>query len=319
MGCNWGILGPGFVATRAVLPALQRSRNGQVKAIASRSLTRAQELAARYEVERAYGDYQALLDDPEIEAVYIALPNHLHATWTIRAALAGKHVLCEKPLACSASEGRAMFETCQKARVQLMEAAMYRFHPRMLRLKQLVDAGAPGRVRFLRSAFSFTLSETQGYRNDPAAGGGALLDVGCYCANALCWLNGTQPLAIQAFTTYREQQGIDLDVSALLRFADGALGQMQCSFAAAEHQSIELIGSKGALLAPLAFTAWRNDATVLYVQQGSRQCEEHFVPADPYQLMVEHFVDTLRGESAFLYTPQEAIQILEVLDTIRAL
>ena len=317
MVCHWGILGAGFVATRAVIPALQRSRNGYVYALASRELVRAQKLAAQYDIERAYGDYQALLDDPEIDAVYVALPNHLHCAWSVRAALAGKHVLCEKPLACSADEGREMLAASQKAQVRLMEAAMYRFHPRMLRLKEIVDAGALGRPRFLHSAFSFPLRDSQNYRNVPEFGGGALLDVGCYCINALCWLSGASPVALQAFTVYREQQGIDLDTSALLHFAEGALGHMQCSFAAAEHQSIELIGSEGTLTAPLAFTAWRDDTTLLRFQQDGRTSEEHFAPADPYQLMVEHFADMLHDEAAPRYSPEEAIQTLEILDAIR--
>jgi predicted dehydrogenase len=319
MICNWGILGPGSITTGALIPAIQRSRNGRVRAIASRDLVRAQTVAAQWDIQRAYGDYQALLADPEIDAVYIALPNSLHSIWTIHAARAGKHVLCEKPLACSAREGAAMLDTCQEAGVQLMEAAMYRFHPRMLRLIQLLAEGALGSPRFLHSAFSFPFDNPQNYRNFPAYGGGALLDVGCYCVNALCWLSGAAPVAIQTFTSYQEQSGIDLDTSALLRFADGALGHIQCSFAAAEHQAIEIVGSAGTLTVPLAFTAWRADTTTLHLKQAGQVKDEHFAPADPYQLMVEHFVAVLQGEAALSYVPQEAIQTLEVLDGIRAL
>lgn len=315
--CNWGVLGPGFVATRAMIPAIQRSRNGRVKAIASRELARAQDVADQWSIERAYGSYQELLDDPTIEAVYIALPNSLHADWTVRAARAGKHVLCEKPLACSASEGEEMLAACRAAGVQLMEAAMYRFHPRMQRLKQLIAGGALGAPRFLHSAFSFPFNNPRNYRNSPAYGGGALLDVGCYCVNAVCWLSGAAPLAIQVFSFYQEESGIDLDTSALLRFPESVLGHIQCSFAAAEHQTIEIVGSEGAVSAPLAFTAWRDDATFLRLQQGSQVAEEQFAPADPYQLMVEHFVETLRGEATPWYTPQEALQTLQVLGTIR--
>ena len=318
MICNWGVLGPGFVATQAVIPAIQRSRNGRVRALASRDLARAQTLIDQWNIPRAYGDYQELLDDPTIDAIYIALPNHLHCTWAVQAALAGKHVLCEKPLACSAREGEQMLEASQRAGVQLMEAAMYRFHPRALRLQQLVVDGMLGQPRFLHSSFTFTLNSPQNYRLSPEYGGGALLDVGCYCVNALCWLANMPPVEVQVFTTHREPGGIDLATSALLRFADGALGHFQCSFTAAEHQSIELIGSEGAVTAPLAFTAWRDDATTLLIQHGSVITHEDFAPADPYQLMVEHFADTLHGQTRLCYTPQEAIQILSVLDDIRA-
>ncbi len=318
MTCNWGILGAGFVATRATIPAIQCSRNGHVWALASRDLARARALAAQWQIDRVYDDYQALLADPAVDAVYIALPNHLHHPWTLRAARAGKHVLCEKPLARSLPEAEQMLEACQQAGVQLMEAAMYRFHPRMRHLKELLANGVLGSLRFLHSAFSFPLKDTGNYRNSTAYGGGALLDVGCYCANALCWLNGALPLTIRAFTSYREAGGIDLESSALLRFANGSLGHMQCSFVAAEYQSIEIVGSQGALVAPLAFTAWREDATLLHLQEGSQFRDEHFVPADPYQLMVEHFADVLHGEAAPVYPPQEALHTLAVLDAIRA-
>jgi xylose dehydrogenase (NAD/NADP) len=318
MLCNWGILGAGFVTTRAMIPAMQRSRNGHVRALASRDLARAQSLAAQWQIERVYGDYQALLADPEVDAVYIALPNHLHHPWTLRAAQAGKHVLCEKPLARSAREAEQMLEACQQAHVLLMEAAMYRFHPRMQRLKDLVTGGALGSLRFLHSAFSFPLKDTGNYRNSPAYGGGALLDVGCYCINALCWLSEAFPIGIQAFISYREAGGIDLESSALLRFANGSLGHMQCSFVAAEYQSLEIVGLQGALMAPLAFTAWRDDTTLLYLQRDGRFSDERFAPADPYQLMVEHFADVLHGEDSLAYSPQEAVQTLAVLDAIRA-
>jgi predicted dehydrogenase len=318
MICNWGVLGPGFVARQAVIPAIQRSRNGRVLALASREQTRAQEVAVALAIERIYSDYQTLLDDPAIDAVYIALPNHLHSFWTIQAARAGKHVLCEKPLACSALEGEQMLEACQRAGVQLMEAAMYRFHPRSLRLRQLVQDGTLGSPRFLHSSFTFSLSDALNYRLSPEYGGGALLDVGCYCVNALCWLSGTVPSEVEVFASHREPGGVDLTAGALLRFAGGALGHIQCSFVAAEHQSIEFIGSTGAVTAPLAFTAWRDDATSLYLRRGSHLSQERFVPVDPYQLMVEHFSAALHGETPLGYTPQEALQTLHVLDEIRA-
>jgi D-xylose 1-dehydrogenase (NADP+, D-xylono-1,5-lactone-forming) len=318
MICNWGVLGPGFVATQAVIPALQRSCNGRILALASRDLERAREVAGRWGIARAYGEYQKLLDDPDIDAVYIALPNHLHSHWTMQAAHAGKHVLCEKPLARSAREGEQMLAVCQQANVQLMEAAMYRFHPRWLRLWQLATDGTLGQLRFLHSSFTFRLTDPHNYRLSPAYGGGALLDVGCYCVNALCWLYGAAPIEIQACMMHLDPSGIDCDVSALLRFSDGALGHIQCSFASAEHQTIELIGSEGAATAPLAFTAWRDDTTTLRLQRGTSLIDEEFAPVDPYQLMVEHFAAVIHHSAALCYSPQEALQTLRVLDNIRA-
>lgn len=316
--CNWGVLGPGFVASRAVIPAIQHSRNGRVRALASRDPARAQAVAASWQIERVYGTYQELLDDPAIDAVYIALPNHLHCAWTMQAARAGKHVLCEKPLACTADEGVRMLEACQQAGVQCMEAAMYRFHPRSLRLRQLIDEGALGQPRFLHSSFTFPLSDPHTYRLVPACGGGALLDVGCYCVNALCWLSGTLPVETYSRALRQETGGVDLAVTAQLRFAQDAWGHLQCSFGAAEHQALEIVGSEGAASAPLAFTAWRDDPTELRLQYGSRMICEAFAPADPYQLMVEHFAAALQQETALAYPPGEALNVLNVLDRLRA-
>src|SRR5579863_5375700 len=144
MPCHWGILGPGFIATRAVIPALRQVRDARVLAVASRDRERARETAVQFQIERVYDSYQALLDDPEVQAVYIALPNHLHCEWTLRAAQAGKHVLCEKPLALSIVECDRMIAACQQANVLLMESVMYRFHPRMIALKQMLSSGATG-------------------------------------------------------------------------------------------------------------------------------------------------------------------------------
>ncbi|MFL5695111.1 MAG: Gfo/Idh/MocA family protein, partial [Ktedonobacteraceae bacterium] len=241
MICNWGILGPGFVATRAILPAMQHVSKARALAIASRNRERAQAVAQQFGVKHVYSDYQALLDDREIDAVYIALPNHLHHPWTLRAAEAGKHVLCEKPLAMSASEGTEMISACQRANVLLMEAVMYRFHPRILFLKQLLESGKLGALRFLHAAFSFPFNNPNNYRSQQEYGGGALLDVGTYCIDIVRWLTDSEPLHIQGFM--RRKGTIDVDTQALLTFTDEVIAHIQCSFAAAEHQVIEVVGT----------------------------------------------------------------------------
>ena len=164
MYCKWGILGPGFIATRAIIPAIQGISNSLTLAVASSNEQRAREVALRFGIERFYADYQVLLDDPDIDVVYIALPNHLHREWTIRAAEAGKHVLCEKPLAMNADECREMITACNQANVLLMEAVMYRFHPRMRYLKQMLVTRELGDVRFLHAAFSFNFNAPGNYR-----------------------------------------------------------------------------------------------------------------------------------------------------------
>src|SRR6266702_6388605 len=282
MDCNWGILGPGFIATHAIIPAIQEVSNSRILAVASSNEERSRAVALRFGIERAYYGYQALLDDSDVGAVYIALPNHLHREWTIRAALAGKHVLCEKPLAMNAAECNEMITACRQANVLLMEAVMYRFHPRMLYLKQMLVARELGDVRFLHAAFSFNFNAPYNYRAYRQFGGGAILDVGSYCVNAARWLIDSEPVSSQAIISYN-QESIDLNTSAILRFSEDVSAHIQFSFLAAEHQVIEVVGTTGAVTAPLAFTAWRDDTTILLIQRGTVFEQRDFAPSDPYK------------------------------------
>ena len=316
MYCNWGILGPGFIATRAIIPAIQGVSNSRVLAVASSNEERSREVALRFGIERSYSSYQALLDDPDVDVVYIALPNHLHREWTIRAAEAGKHVLCEKPLAMYAAECNEMIAACQQANILLMEAVMYRFHPRMLHLKQMLVAREPGDIRFLHAAFSFNFNAPGNYRAYRQFGGGALLDIGSYCVNAARWLIGSEPDSSHAVISY-SHESIDLNTSAVLRFGEDVSAHIQCSFVAAEHQTIEVVGTTGAVTAPLAFTAWRDDTTMLLIQRGAVFERKEFAPADPYQLMVEHFTSCVMEKTPLLYPPEDGWATLRVLDMLR--
>ena len=315
MSCNWGILGPGFIATRAVIPAIQQLPGARVLAVASSNPERAQLTAARFGIERAYHDYQALLDDPAVDVVYIALPNHLHHTWAIRAAQAGKHVLCEKPLAMTTAQCDEMIAACQQANVLLMEAVMYRFHPRMLSLKEMLASGGLGDIRFLHAAFSFFFNALDNYRARSEFGGGALLDIGSYCVNAARWLIGSEPAEVQASISY--SHGIDIAANAILCFERDVFAHIQCSFAAAEYQVLEVVGSTGAVTAPLAFTAWRDDTTALLVQRGAIFERREFAPADPYAAMVAHFIDCVLGRASLLYPPTDGRATMRVLETIK--
>jgi len=292
-----------------------RVPQARLLAIASRSSERAQTVSQQYGIERVYLDYQALLNDPDIHAVYIALPNHLHHLWTLRAAEAGKHILCENPLAMNAPECVEMIDACQQAGVLLMEAVMYRFHPRMLYLKQMLESGALGKLRFLHVAFSFPFNTPNNYRAQKEYGGGALLDVGSYCINATHWLITSEPQHIQGFI--RKNDSIDVDTQALLTFADAVVASIKCSFAAAEHQVIEVVGTTGVAIASQAFTAWTGDSTTLLLQQGSHSEQKTFAPADPYQAMLAHFTDCALGQAALQYPPTDGHRTLQVIDQLR--
>src|SRR6266571_278467 len=230
-------------------------------------------------------------------------------------ARAGKHVLCEKPLAVTAYECDEMIAACRQANVLLMEAVMYRFHPRMVYLKQLLNSAELGDIRLFHTAFSFLFKATENYRAYPEFGGGALLDIGSYCVNAARWLVGSEPQDVQGFSY--SQNGIDIATSAVLRFESNILAHIQCSFAAAEHQVIEVVGTKGAVTAPYAFTTWREDQTVLMIQRGSAFEQREFAPADAYLLMVTHFTDCTLKRTSLLYPPTDGRATLEVLDRLR--
>lgn len=316
MVCNWGVLGAGFIANRAMLPAIQQSANARVLALASRDEQRGREAAQRYAIERVYTAYEALLADPDVQVVYIALPNHLHRKWAIRAARAGKHVLCEKPLALNAAECDEIISTCHSLKVLLMEAVMYRFHPRMQALKRIIAAGEAGGLRFIHTAFSFPFAAPANYRAFPQFGGGALLDIGSYCVNAARWLADSEPTAIHPASSY-SHDGIDLSTSAILEFGPQISAHIQCSFDAAEHQVIEVVGTEAAITAPLAFTAWRDDTTALHIQRGGTFEQREFAPADPYRLMVEHFTECVLGKASLMYAPEDGRDTLRVLDALR--
>jgi predicted dehydrogenase len=216
----WGILGTGRIAQKALIPALKGLPQTQIVAIASQDEGRARHSAAEFGIPRAYGSYQTLIDDSQIACIYNALPNHLHKEWTMRAARAGKHVLCEKPLGCTLAEGDEMAAAAQAAGVHLMEALMYPFHPRMERARKLLAEGAIGEAQHIQASFCFTLREANNYRMRPEQGGGALLDVGCYVVHAACALMGARPVAVRSVGQYAAS-GIDETVSGLLEFAGG--------------------------------------------------------------------------------------------------
>ena len=316
---TWGVLGTGTVARLVMLPALSRIPNARLLAVASASPERSEALAAQFGVPRAYGSYQALLDDPDIACVYVALPNHLHLEWVLRALHAGKRVLCEKPLGAATAEVEAMRDAAATSGLTLMEALMYRIHPRTAQLHALLGQGAIGDVRSVSAAFTFTLAKSDNYSNyrwRPELGGGALLDVGGYCVSAALAILGGPPTSVQAIAHYGET-GIDESTSALLSFAGERTAQIECSFRAAEYQRITVIGTAGMLEMPLAFTAWHSDHAPLLLSRAGMTETLTIAPADPYELMARQFSDAiLRGEPA-PYSLTDSLAVARVVDAIR--
>lgn len=314
---RWGILGTAHIAQVALIPAIQQSRNGVVAAIASRDPIQAEVVAQVYGIPRTYGSYAELLDDPDLDAIYIPLPNHLHAEWTIRALQAGKHVLCEKPLALNAAQAQHMVATARVHERLLMEAFMYRFHPRSQEIHALVQQGALGHVLLARASFSFRHTRPHDYRLDPAMGGGALLDVGCYGVNVLRWMLNAEPEVVHAYTVYGET-GIDVTTVGMLRFPDGRIATVEASFATAVQQSLALIGTSATIEVPqAAFAPGTAPASYLWRGADARASSNVTLDGvDEYQLMVEHFGDAVLGDAELAYPPEDSICTMRVLDAL---
>jgi predicted dehydrogenase len=284
---GWGILGAAWIAERAVLPAIVASSNGRLVAIASRNPGRAQRMAAETSA-RVSESYEALLADPQVDAVYIPLVNNLHREWTLRAFAAHKHVLCEKPLAMDAAEAEEMAAAATSAGMHLMEAFMYRFHPR---IRDFIDGLRD--VLQVRASFGFSLEDRSNYRLRPELGGGALLDVGCYTVNVARWILG-EPEDVLARARVA---GVDMTVSALLQFSRGQTASLWASFESPEEQELTVVTAKGVHRLENPFT---------YRQE-----------ADQYQLMVESFADSVLHDRAVAIPPTESIANMRVLDRIR--
>jgi predicted dehydrogenase len=317
---KWGVLGNATIARVCVIPALRRSKNGTVHALATRSPHQAKAVVSENHIEKVYDSYEALLADPEIDAVYVPLPNHLHHPWTIKALETGKHVLCEKPLACSAREALEMSEMASRAGLWLMEAFMYRFHPRSRRIQEMVAGGEIGEPCWVRSSFCFHIGEERLSARDnprmrPEMGGGALLDVGCYGVSVARWLLGAEPTHLQAQAVYHPS-GVDVQFVGTMRFADRKLAIVEASFVSALQQTFAVVGTEAAIELPHnAFIPWEKDALLTMRGREQEVGQEQIIPgADEYQLMVEHFSEAVLRRRAPMFTPEESVRNMRVLD-----
>ena len=251
---RWGILGAAKIATMKVIPAMQAARNCQVSAIASRDLQKARDAASRLGIARAYGSYEALLADPEIDAVYIPLPNHLHVPWTIRAAEAGKHVLCEKPIGLNAAEARTLLNVRDRTGVRIQEAFMIRTHPQWRRAKALVDEGELGEVRAMSGFFSYLNEDPTNVRNVEAFGGGGLLDIGCYLVYTARFVFAAEPVRVAGTLDVDPRFGVDRLASMVLDF-DGRHAIGTCSTQLQQYQRMQIVGTRGRLEIEIPFNA----------------------------------------------------------------
>jgi D-xylose 1-dehydrogenase (NADP+, D-xylono-1,5-lactone-forming) len=287
---RWGVLGVAQIAGAAFAPALAQSATNSLVGVASRSDERAKAFAAQFGVAKTYGDYDALLRDTEVDAVYIPLPNTLHLQWITRSLEAGKHVLCEKPLVLSAAEVDQIDVISAKTRLCVMEAFMYRFHPRITRLKALLKDGVIGDVHAVKAFYCYRMEAGANIRLDSRLGGGALLDVGCYCLDALRFFMNDRPISVSAWARPKGGNEVDLRAGGLIEFANGGVGEFFCAMDTFGGGHVEIWGSAGKITVPAAFRLRPAQTELqLVVETASGASTETFAYADQYLGEIEAF------------------------------
>ncbi len=313
---RWGVIGTARIAAEQVVPAVKRARTTKLQAVASRSLDRAETFARDHGIPSYYGSYDELLQDPEVDAVYISLPNHLHAEWSIRAAQSGKHILCEKPAVLHPSELKAVLDACRESDVRYMEAFMYQLHPQWDRVLEILRCGQIGSIQSIRAAFTFPLLGEFDIRLQPEMGGGALYDVGCYCVHAIRRIVGdVEPSTIRAHAHFGADGIVDRTLSAELGFDHGVSASFVCSFEQEDRQDVVIEGSSGTLTVSHAFRPDVGKPT-LSIQTATTQTDEPVPNADLYVLEVEHFSDGVLTGNPFRNTDQDVAANSRWIDQI---
>ena len=302
MAVRWGLLSTARI-NQLVLAGARLSDRVEVTAVASRDRDRAVAYAREHELERAHGSYDELLADPELDAIYVPLPNSLHVEWTLRALTAGKHVLVEKPLSRHPSEVERVFDAAEDAGLVVSEAFMWRHHPQTKRLAALVAEGAIGRLRHVRAAFRFGLSRTVDIRLLTELDGGALMDVGCYCVSAARLVAG-EPEHVSGAQVLGES-GVDLEFTGTLRFAGDVAADFECAFVPPARGDLEVTGDDGVLYVT---EAWHPRSDGIELRRPGHEPEQKTVPAaNAYQLELENVSDAIRGEAPLLLGREDAL------------
>ncbi len=321
---RWGILSTADIGMQKVTPAIQRATNSDVVAIASRDAERAGEAAQRLGIPASYGSYEELLAADDVDAVYIPLPNDLHAEWTMKAAATGKHVLCEKPLALSAAQAAEMARACDAAGVKLAEAFMYRHHPSWVEARRLLSDGAIGDLQAVQSWFSYYNDDPTNIRNRMENGGGAIMDVGCYTINLSRMLFGTEPARIAASVRRDPIMGIDIVSSAVLEFPDGGQATFTCSTRAEDYQRVHIVGTAGRIEIEIPFNIPPDRETRIFVSAGGEPPVSPatetlvFAAEDPYTIQASLFAQAVLDDTPVAVPVSDAIANMKVIETILA-
>jgi predicted dehydrogenase len=320
---RWGIMSPAHIGTAKVIPAIQAAARCDVTAIASRSTERAQEWATSLGIPTAHGSYEELLADDGVDAVYIPLPNHLHSEWTIAAARAGKHVLCEKPLALTTADALQMVEVCEAEGVQLMEAFMYRLHPSWVAVRELVGNGRIGTLRAVDVWFSYFNDDAENIRNIRDVGGGALWDIGCYAVNVARLLFGDEPRRVEASVFRDGPAGVDILTSGLLEF-DAGIASFAVSTRTEPDQRVHVYGSDGRISVAIPFNIPPALPTEVHLTHGGdppvAPATEtlRFDPIDQYTIQAEVFAAAVLDGTPLPFPPADAVANTRAIESVFA-
>ncbi len=317
---KWGVLGVAKIATAKVIPAMRLGEWSEVVAIASRELAKAQGVAATLGIPRAYGSYEELLGDPEVDAVYNPLPNHLHVPWSVKAAQAGKHVLCEKPIAMSVAECHSLIEARDRTGVKIGEAFMVRTHPQWLRARELVRSGEIGELRAVIGVFSYFNRDPENIRNKPEIGGGALMDIGCYPITTSRFLFGQEPLRVQGLLERDPDMSTDRLTSAILDFPGGQ-SVFSCSTQLVPYQRMQILGTRGRIEPEIPFNTPPDRACRLLVDSGKDLFGggirvEQFPACDQYTIQGDLFSQAIREGGEVPVPLEDALRNMAVIEAL---
>ena len=326
-GVRWGVLSTAAIGVRQVIPAMQRGRASRVTAIASRDPARATRVAADLGIPTAHASYDDLLADPDVDAVYIPLPNHLHVPWSIRAIDAGKHVLCEKPIGLNRAEAEALARAAAaRPHLKVMEAFMYRFHPQWQRARQIVDGGAIGEVRAIHTVFGYFNDDPHNIRNQKDAGGGALMDIGCYGISIARFVLGREPRRVMALSEVDPRFGVDRLTSATMAF-DGAIGTFTCATQIARHQQVDIFGTGGRIEIELPMNPLSDQPSRIWLQRGGSPAtpgtpattdEIVLEPSNQYTRQGDAFSRAVLDRTSVPAPLADAVANMRVIDAVKA-
>jgi predicted dehydrogenase len=314
---RWGILSTAKIGRIQVIPAMQKGKYVEVAAIASRNAEKAHSTADELGIPKVYADYELLLADPDIDAIYNPLPNHLHVPYTIKALQAGKHVLCEKPIGLNAEEAQQLLDATQQyPNFKVMEAFMYRFHPQWIKAKQIVDDGLLGEVKSIQAHFSYFNDDAANIRNQPETGGGALMDIGCYCISFPRYLTGKEPQRVVGLIDFDPQMKTDRLTSGMLDFGNGVQATFTCSTQLEPYQRVNIFGTKGRLEIEIPVNAVANETARLWLQNNRVIKEINTEAVNQYTLQADEFSKAILNNTNVPTPLTDAVSNMKVIDAL---